>query len=103
LILGGRTLRPARVAHGAQRQRSDRFSNGQSRNPCFAGDLVFLGHIPVARRQPSRLAGRFSAKLATLPRATCRSPVHGPVGEWPAALSDERRYLDTIGIGGFAH
>ena len=67
--------------------------DGQSKT-LFAGDLVFLDHIPV-------LDGSIRGWLATLGElktlpAQRVVPGHGPIGEWPAALSDERRYLDTL-------
>ena len=60
----------------------------------FAGDLVFLTHTPV-------LDGSIRGWLAviddlnTLP-AQRVVPGHGPVSEWPAALNDQRRYLETL-------
>jgi quinoprotein relay system zinc metallohydrolase 2 len=67
--------------------------DGQSKT-LFAGDLVFLDHIPV-------LDGNIRGWLATLGELNTLPaqrvvPGHGPIGEWPAALSDERRYLDTL-------
>jgi len=60
----------------------------------FAGDLVFLRHIPVMdgsiRGWLDLLKG-----LETVP-AVRVVPGHGPVTDWPAALSDERRYLATL-------
>jgi len=55
----------------------------------FAGDLVFLTHLPV----PGWLAifdelGAISAQRVV--------PGHGPVNDWPAALADERRYLERL-------
>ena len=60
----------------------------------FAGDLVFLTHIPVL---DGSIHGWLTAigELATLP-ALRVVPGHGPVSEWPAALLDERRYLETL-------
>ncbi|RXG96142.1 quinoprotein relay system zinc metallohydrolase 2 [Bradyrhizobium zhanjiangense] len=60
----------------------------------FAGDLVFLRHIPV-------MDGSIRGWLATLKGLeaipTLRVvPGHGPVSDWPAALTDERRYLSTL-------
>src|SRR6185312_5597429 len=60
----------------------------------FAGDLVFLAHIPVVDgsiRGWQRLMGELSGQPAQ--RVV---PGHGAVSAWPAALADERRYLDTL-------
>jgi quinoprotein relay system zinc metallohydrolase 2 len=67
--------------------------DGQTKT-LFAGDLVFLTHIPVLDGSLRGWLGSLG-ELATLP-AQRVIPGHGPVGEWPAALSDERRYLDTL-------
>jgi quinoprotein relay system zinc metallohydrolase 2 len=60
----------------------------------FAGDLVFLAHIPVV---DGSLKGWLAAldQLGSLP-AQRVVPGHGPVSEWPAALADERRYLERL-------
>jgi len=60
----------------------------------FAGDLVFLSHTPVL---DGSLRGWLSVidELATLP-AQRVVPGHGAVSEWPAALADQRRYLQTL-------
>ena len=60
----------------------------------FAGDLVFLTHIPVL---DGSIRGWLSAidELRTLP-AQRVVPGHGAVSEWPAALADERRYLEKL-------
>ena len=60
----------------------------------FAGDLVFLDHIPV-------VDGSIRGFLAVLDQLKTLSaqrvvPGHGPMSPWPAALADERRYLDTL-------
>ncbi|MDA9500257.1 quinoprotein relay system zinc metallohydrolase 2 [Bradyrhizobium sp. CCBAU 11357] len=60
----------------------------------LAGDLVFLRHIPV-------MDGSIRGWLATLKEletipALRIVPGHGPVSDWPAALSDQRRYLSTL-------
>jgi quinoprotein relay system zinc metallohydrolase 2 len=66
----------------------------ESTKTLFAGDLVFLQHIPV-------MDGSIRGWLATLKEletipALCVVPGHGPVSDWPAALSAERRYLSTL-------
>jgi quinoprotein relay system zinc metallohydrolase 2 len=60
----------------------------------FAGDLVFLKHLPV-------LDGKLRGFLATIDQLDALPaervvPGHGPVSAWPAALADERRYLQTL-------
>jgi quinoprotein relay system zinc metallohydrolase 2 len=61
----------------------------------FAGDLVFLQHVPV-------VDGSLTGWLAVLPRlaqvpATIVVPGHGrTAGPWPQALDDERRYLTVL-------
>jgi glyoxylase-like metal-dependent hydrolase (beta-lactamase superfamily II) len=60
----------------------------------FAGDLVFLRHLPVL---DGSLKGWLAAidELAAIP-ARRVVPGHGPVAPWPAALEDERRYLQRL-------
>jgi len=60
----------------------------------FAGDLVFLDHIPVmdgSIRGWLRIMGKLGGQTAQ--RVV---PGHGPVSEWSAALAGERRYLETL-------
>jgi quinoprotein relay system zinc metallohydrolase 2 len=67
----------------------------ESTQTLFAGDLVFLRHIPVV---DGSLRGWLAAlaQLADIP-AQRVIPGHGPVAPWPAALDDERRYLERLG------
>lgn len=60
----------------------------------FAGDLVFLEHIPVV---DGSIRGwlRIMDDLGRLP-AIRVVPGHGRVSEWPVALTDQRRYLGTL-------
>jgi glyoxylase-like metal-dependent hydrolase (beta-lactamase superfamily II) len=60
----------------------------------FAGDLVFLTHTPVLDGSIRGWLGVIG-ELAALP-AQRVVPGHGPVSGWPAALADERRYLETL-------
>jgi quinoprotein relay system zinc metallohydrolase 2 len=60
----------------------------------YAGDLVFQAHIPV-------LDGSVRGWLAILDELSAMParrvvPGHGPIGDWPGALADERRYLGTL-------
>lgn len=60
----------------------------------FAGDLVFLRHVPVV---DGSLKGwlKILGELGALP-ARQVVPGHGPPSAWPAALADQRRYLETL-------
>jgi quinoprotein relay system zinc metallohydrolase 2 len=60
----------------------------------FAGDLVFLTHVPVL---DGSIRGwlAVTGELRAIP-AQRVVPGHGVVSEWPAALADERRYLDRL-------
>ncbi|CCD99050.1 quinoprotein relay system zinc metallohydrolase 2 [Bradyrhizobium sp. STM 3809] len=92
LDLGGRslTLKAWSTAH------SDcdlTVSDDRSRT-LFAGDLVFLRHIPVMDGSLRGWIGDLGGLAAI--GADRVVPGHGPVSPWPLALSDERRYLDTL-------
>ena len=60
----------------------------------FAGDLVFLQHIPVV---DGSLRG-WLAVIEALSRVPAKRvvPGHGQLIEWPLALADERRYLERL-------
>jgi glyoxylase-like metal-dependent hydrolase (beta-lactamase superfamily II) len=60
----------------------------------FAGDLVFVTHTPVL---DGSLRGWLNAvgELGRLP-AQRVIPGHGAVSDWPGALADQRRYLQTL-------
>lgn len=60
----------------------------------FTGDLVFLRHIPVMDGSIRGWLGTLG-ELESIP-AQRVVPGHGPVSEWPAALTDERRYLRAL-------
>ncbi len=92
LDLGSRTLllRAWPTAHSD----SDLTVFDEQTETLFAGDLLFLSHIPV---MDGSIRGYLAAidELAAL-RAQRVVPGHGAVSEWPAALADERRYLQTL-------
>jgi quinoprotein relay system zinc metallohydrolase 2 len=92
LDLGNRVLRLQawRVAHTD----NDLTILDEATQTLFAGDLVFLRHVPVVDGSLTGwLAGL--APLARIP-ATRVIPGHGPPAAWPAALDDERRYLERL-------
>ncbi|MHC4055413.1 quinoprotein relay system zinc metallohydrolase 2 [Bradyrhizobium sp. 25ACV] len=92
LDLGSRRLilRAWRTGHSD----SDVTVYDETTKTLFAGDLVFLRHIPV---MDGSIRGWLDTlkELETIP-AQRVVPGHGPVSDWPAALADERRYLSTL-------
>ena len=92
LDLGSRrlSLRAWRTGHSD----SDVSVYDETTKTLFAGDLVFLRHIPV---MDGSIRGWLDTlkELQTIP-AQRVVPGHGPVSDWPAALTDERRYLSTL-------
>jgi quinoprotein relay system zinc metallohydrolase 2 len=92
LELGSRTL----ILHAwpAAHSDSDLTVLDEKTKTLFAGDLVFLSHIPV---MDGSIRGwlRIMGDLGGQP-AQHVVPGHGAVSEWPAALVDERRYLETL-------
>jgi quinoprotein relay system zinc metallohydrolase 2 len=92
LDLGGRSI--ALRAWPAAHSDCDLTVYDEQSRTLFAGDLVFVSHIPVMDGSLSGWRGLLD-KLAALP-AQRVVPGHGPVGDWPAMLTDQRRYLDTL-------
>ncbi|MGC2781311.1 MAG: quinoprotein relay system zinc metallohydrolase 2 [Bradyrhizobium sp.] len=92
LDIGGRTL-TLKAWSTAHSDCDLTVLDDQSRT-LFAGDLVFLRHVPV---MDGSLRGWIAdiGVLAEVP-AERVVPGHGPVSPWPLALTDERRYLDTL-------
>lgn len=93
LDLGGRklTLQAWRTSHSE----ADLTILDEKTGTLFAGDLVFLQHVPVV---DGSLLGFLDVaeKLAAI-RAQRVVPGHGPmVAPWPKALEDERAYLTRI-------
>jgi quinoprotein relay system zinc metallohydrolase 2 len=61
----------------------------------FAGDLVFVGHLPIIDGSVKGWLVDLDA-LARVPAARV-IPGHGPVGlPWPQALDSERTYFDRL-------
>jgi quinoprotein relay system zinc metallohydrolase 2 len=92
LDLGGRSLilQTWPVAHSD----SDLTVLDEKAGILYAGDLVFEAHVPV-------LDGSIRGWLAVLDQLGATParrvvPGHGPVGVWPGALADQRRYLDRL-------
>jgi quinoprotein relay system zinc metallohydrolase 2 len=92
LDLGSRTL--TLRAWPAAHSDSDLSVLDEQTKTLFAGDLVFLTHIPVLDGSIRGWLGVID-ELTTLP-AQRVVPGHGSVSEWPTALAEERRYLETL-------
>jgi quinoprotein relay system zinc metallohydrolase 2 len=94
LNLGGRSLRLTAWSPAAHTD-CDLTVLDETTGVLFAGDLVFLHHIPVI---DGSLLGWLSVlpRLADLP-ARIVVPGHGSgTAPWPQALDEERRYLTTL-------
>lgn len=93
LNLGGRTLRLQ--AHPTAHTDNDLSAFDSATGTLFAADLLFMTRTPAL---DGSLTGwlEVMAALRRIPAARV-VPGHGPVAaDWPAALADQERYLQTL-------
>ena len=92
LDLGNRTL--TLKAWPTAHSDADLTALDNTTSTLFTGDLLFREHIPIV---DGSLRGWLGAleQLAALP-AQRVVPGHGAVGDWPAALGDQQRYLKKL-------
>ena len=94
LDLGGRVLR-LRAAPSPAHSHCDLAVLDTTTGTLFAGDLLFVRHVPVLDGSLVGWLGLL-ARLSATP-ALRAVPGHGrQVVSWPAGLADERRYLTTL-------
>jgi quinoprotein relay system zinc metallohydrolase 2 len=94
LDLGGRPLRLIAWSPAAHTD-CDLTVLDETTGVLFAGDLVFLQHIPVL---DGSVTGWLSViqRLEQLPARVVVPGHGGQLAPWPQALSDERRYLSVL-------
>ena len=92
--LGGRRLRLTAWSPSAHTA-CDLTVLDETTGTLFAGDLVFLQHIPVVDGSAVGWL-KVLPRLAALPAERVVPGHGGLVASWPQALDDERRYLGTL-------
>jgi quinoprotein relay system zinc metallohydrolase 2 len=92
LDLGHRSL--TLKAWPASHSDSDLTVFDETSGTLFAGDLVFLQHVPVV---DGSLRGWLKTidELRRIPAKTV-VPGHGPIADWPGALAPEQTYLERL-------